>query len=103
MIPTRIFRIDQMDLLSIIGWRLNAGPLEPYKKNFYLEGILGTGKRDFRQLRGPTIQLRDTGSTPQARLLNGPREGILAPPVWGPSPFTTGGITESRPTGSPIP
>ena len=69
--PTRIFRIDQMDLLSIIGWRLNAGPLEPYKKNFYLEGILGTGKRDFRQLRGPTIQLRDTGSTPQARLLNG--------------------------------
>lgn len=69
--PSRLLQVERLDASTAIGWRLHAGALEPYRRNVYLEGRLGHGRRDFRQRFGPPGPLADAGSTPQARRLVG--------------------------------
>ena len=74
--PSRRFRIDQVDVETALGWWLHTGSRAPYQRNLCIEGVLGYGRRDFRQLSGPRGPLTDPGSTPQARLLIGLGEDI---------------------------
>jgi len=68
---TRLFRIDQIDVRTTIGWRLNTGWQAYFKPNASAEGWFGYGRRDFRQIEGLPGALTDPGSTPVARLLTG--------------------------------
>ncbi|OGG53260.1 MAG: hypothetical protein A3F84_05120 [Candidatus Handelsmanbacteria bacterium RIFCSPLOWO2_12_FULL_64_10] len=68
---SRLLQVERLDASTAVGWRLHAGALESYRRNVYVEGRVGYGRRNFRQRFGPPGPLTDTGSTPQARRLVG--------------------------------
>ena len=70
------FEIEQYDIFSTLGWRAEAGPLEDYKKNLYIEGRVGLGSRDFSERFGPGELLPFRGYTDQAEELIGLGQSI---------------------------
>lgn len=65
------FEIEQYDVFSTLGWRAEAGALEDFKKNLYIEGRVGFGTRDFSERFGPGVLLPFRGYTEQAEALVG--------------------------------
>ncbi|MCZ6635871.1 MAG: hypothetical protein O7G87_20935, partial [bacterium] len=69
--PSRLFEIEQTDVLSRITWHLHRGPQAPYLKNWIVEGEIGFGRRDFQINQGTGAPLFDPGSTGEARQIRG--------------------------------
>ncbi|MDA0746456.1 MAG: BamA/TamA family outer membrane protein, partial [bacterium] len=68
---TRLFRIDQGDVETLLGWRKHRGRLAPYLWNATVEAWFGFGRRDFRALSGGGTPLNHAGVSPDASLLRG--------------------------------
>ena len=64
------FRIDRIDLTSVLGWRPHAGELEKYEKQVYVEGRIGFGRRKLRSDREGR-PLPAPGSTAHANRFSG--------------------------------
>lgn len=58
-----LLRTEEIDLDGTLGWRSNAGPLEPYRYGLYAELRTGLGRRDLQRLRGAPLPLAGLDQT----------------------------------------
>lgn len=67
----QMFRIQQLDLVATLGWRLHARELEEYQSNLYLEARIGYGRRELGGGQGVAALLRAPGQTARAAAVPG--------------------------------